>query len=319
MKKIVSLFLALLLTLAVLPVSALASFDDACACIDTAEILSDATELDIYGYNNRLKDFCGAEIAVAVVNTTGNVPIDDYSYFLFNAMGIGDGRKNNGILITVAVMDYTYYVTLGSGAEKIIDEVTLRALLDKYMEPAFSTGKFESAVKKLYNALWDVVYDYYSYNNAGTGKTLKTAIPKANDDFVWFDSVGVLNERTCAEIYFNNAQLYTACGSQIVVAVVDNVRGYDIQDYACAMFTSWKLGNDDTLVLLSVEDDNYNVVCGANTEKIFTAKKINNLLATYLEPYFAAGAYSDGAESIFYAMFDAVSTYYRQNLEFLVF
>jgi len=317
MKKVISVLLVLVLLLGALPLAG-AEFSNTAMVIDTADVINESTERDIWAYNSLLKKYCGSEIAVAVVNTTGNQYIDTYAYNLYCTMEVGSAKTDNGVLILLAIDNDDYYVYMGTGAEAIIGADNLSVLLNKYLEPDFAKQKYQNGVWKLYKALFDIIYDYYEAAAWQKSAASSNGIPKRTNDFYYFDGCGVLTNKTRAEIYFNNLNLYAACGCQIVVAVVDNTRGYTTQEYATKIFNSWKISENGMLVLLSIEDADYYVTLGTGASAVSTTK-LSKLLNQYLEPYFAQGYYDQGAEYIFYALFDAANSYYRTKLNYIEF
>ena len=59
----------------------------------------------------------GPQIAVAVVDTTGNASLENYSIDLARSWGIGDKEKDNGVLILIALEDRSLRIEVGSGVE----------------------------------------------------------------------------------------------------------------------------------------------------------------------------------------------------------
>ena len=81
------------------------------------------------------------EIAVAVVPTTGDASIEQWSTGLFNTWGVGKKDKNNGVLLVVAIDDHEVRLEAGRGtqdrlddsdAATIVDDVTSRFAEDEY-------------------------------------------------------------------------------------------------------------------------------------------------------------------------------------------
>ncbi len=85
---------------------------------DYAGVIDDATEA---GLNKRLIDFqrsSGVELAVAVIRTTGDRSIFDYSLAVYRGWGIGAKQGDNpGALLLVAVDDRKYFTHVSADLE----------------------------------------------------------------------------------------------------------------------------------------------------------------------------------------------------------
>ena len=66
-------------------------------------------------------------------------------------------------------------------------------------------------------------------------------IPRLSLIHILYDGANVLSLETEAQIYYNNVNLYNACGAEIVFVVVDDTNGYDLGAYSEAIFDAWEL------------------------------------------------------------------------------
>jgi len=166
MKRISALLIALVLMLSAFAMATTAQSGSDFYYLDTANVLSTETEAEIYYNNVNLADATGAQIVVAAISTTGSLTTEQYAYRMFNDWGIGDEKKDNGILVLLVINDDDYYVTLGTGAERIIDSGTLGEMLDAYLEPDFAAKNYSDGAQKLFKILFEVVRDHYGVNLA---------------------------------------------------------------------------------------------------------------------------------------------------------
>lgn len=72
---------------------------------DYANVLSKETESRINRLSTELQSRTGAQIAVVTIPSLEGEAIEEYSLALFRKWGIGDRKKNNGVLILVAVAE----------------------------------------------------------------------------------------------------------------------------------------------------------------------------------------------------------------------
>jgi len=131
--------------------------------LDEADVLSDATEGEIFFANQRLYDACGAEIVVVAINSTGNMAIDDYAYTLFNEWEIG-GNSYRGLLLLMAIEDDNYYAMPGTNMGQYFDSATLRDMLNTYLEPDFAEKNYDQGARLFFEAAYEKTVDDLNLN-----------------------------------------------------------------------------------------------------------------------------------------------------------
>lgn len=166
MKRLTALFTVLVVLLSCFALADASQTGEDFYYLDTANVLSYEAEAEIYYNNVNLCKATGAQIVVAAIDTTGAKTTEDYAYQMFNQWGIGDKKKDNGILVLMTIRDDDYYVTLGTGAERIIDAGTLKLLLNDVLEPDFAAKRYSEGAVKLFRELFEIVRDFYGVNLA---------------------------------------------------------------------------------------------------------------------------------------------------------
>ena len=133
---------------------------------DYAGVLTDATMKHIDAMNESLFAQTGAQIMVTTVDSTGGTHIVDYAANLGNQYGVGSAERDNGIVIVLALEDYTpsglkgdYGVAGGDGLYAYGDELT--DLLYYYMEADFAAGDYDAGVERTFDAYIDWFEDFY--------------------------------------------------------------------------------------------------------------------------------------------------------------
>ena len=180
---------AVLLTVLVLVLTAVPAFavtlPDAPTgyAYDGANVLSPSTESYIEHTGSALAEACGAEVVVATVDFTDGEDIADYAYDLFNKWGIGDKKKNNGLLILLSIGDENYYAEPGSGLTDVFTGGVLDAMLYDYLEDDFAAKDYDSGVKKVYARAVEILENYYHVSySAGTTNNANTNYNYANNN-----------------------------------------------------------------------------------------------------------------------------------------
>ena len=130
--------------------------------LDQANVLSEATEGEIYFANQLLAEACGAQIVIAAMNDIGSANIVDYATDMGDAWGVGDAEKQNGFLLLMTISDENYYAVTGRGLYGIFPASTLNDLFDRYLEPDFAVGNYDAGAKKFFEAVFTRIADYYN-------------------------------------------------------------------------------------------------------------------------------------------------------------
>jgi len=133
---------------------------------DHAGVLTDDTMEHIDAVNESLFAQTGAQIMVVTVDSTDGVDIVDYATKLGNQYGVGSAERDNGLVIVLALEDYTpsgllgdYGVSGGDGLYAYGEELT--DLLYNTMEAQFAAGDYDGGVRSTFDAYIDWFSDFY--------------------------------------------------------------------------------------------------------------------------------------------------------------
>lgn len=151
--------------------------------MDDANILSAQTEQYVNERTKVLSDACGAQIGVATVEYTGSLSVEDYAYQLANEWGLGDSKKNNGVLLLLVPGEDDYRCIQGSGLERTLPTSTLSTILRSDMEPNWVKGDYDTGVQETVQALYEELASIYNVNtSAGTADgSQQQSRPASND------------------------------------------------------------------------------------------------------------------------------------------
>jgi uncharacterized protein len=117
---------------------------------DFADILPAAEEERIDALIRQTRAETGVHIVVVTMDRIGNyggsfTRIEDYAKKLFNQWGIGDAKRNDGILILVATEDRAARIALGSAFDAVYDGRAQR-VLDTAMLPEFRADRMANGI-----------------------------------------------------------------------------------------------------------------------------------------------------------------------------
>ena len=115
--------------------------------VDSIGRVSAEVETQINSELTSFQQSGGPQIAVAVVDTTGNATLENYSIDLARSWGIGDKEKDNGVLVLIALTDRTLRIEVGSGVEGELTDVTAGRIVDSVMLPRLRANDIDGAVR----------------------------------------------------------------------------------------------------------------------------------------------------------------------------
>ena len=91
---------------------------------------------------NRLHQSHDVEILVVAVKRLENGDCYETGMALARKHGIGDKKKNNGLIILLSTEDRSYYILTGHGLEGVLPDIICNRIETHYMVPLFKEGKW---------------------------------------------------------------------------------------------------------------------------------------------------------------------------------
>ena len=150
------------------PVSAaVVSPNDTFYVYDGAQVLSQDTEQYILNTNRELENKTGAQIVVVTIPSLEGRSLEEYATQLFRQWGIGDGEKNNGVLLLCAVDDRQFRVEVGYGLEGDLPDGKTGRMQDTYIIPLLRENRFDEGIKNGYSAFLQAVAEVYGVSITG--------------------------------------------------------------------------------------------------------------------------------------------------------
>lgn len=100
-----------------------------------------------------LQDSTGVQgIVVAITNVEGD-DMWQFTYDVYNRLGIGNSKKNTGFLLTLATDDRSYFLMPGTGLEGTLPDAICRRIEDSYFVPLLKEGKWNEAMLQTVEAI----------------------------------------------------------------------------------------------------------------------------------------------------------------------
>ncbi len=117
---------------------------------DFAEVLPSEEETRLAADLTRIRAETGVHMVVVTMDRIDSYGgagqrVEDFAKVLFNAWGVGDATRDDGILLLVAVDDRAIRIALGSGYDAVYDGRAAR-VIDTAILPAFREGRIPEGI-----------------------------------------------------------------------------------------------------------------------------------------------------------------------------
>ncbi len=109
-------------------------------------IISAEAEQKINDMLVEAESYATAEVAVVLLESVGNIDIDDFANQLFNHWGLGKDQKDNGLLFLLVLDQRDMVFRTGSGMEGIFPDVILSRIIRNDIAPRLKESDFDSGI-----------------------------------------------------------------------------------------------------------------------------------------------------------------------------
>ncbi len=137
---------------------------------------------ELNSLGDEVKAKTGAEMAVVVVGSTDGVSSKEFATRLFNAWGIGQRGKNNGLLVFAALADRRAEIVLGRGLDGERNRGESAVVMRDDILPRFRAGDPAGAVVQGALGCARRIFDVSPLSPEATG-TETTAVPQPEQAF----------------------------------------------------------------------------------------------------------------------------------------
>jgi len=142
----------------VLPAAAGPSFPPPTGYVnDFAHLLDPAAQSALNARLAAYDQATGNQIAVAIFQDLGGVPIDDFTVRLEEAWKVGRQSKDNGVLLVVALREREIRIEVGYGLEGKITDAEAGAIIRDDIAPAFRAGRYADGIGAAVGALQQLI------------------------------------------------------------------------------------------------------------------------------------------------------------------
>ncbi|MDO5725620.1 MAG: TPM domain-containing protein [Tissierellia bacterium] len=144
-------------------------------------------------------------------------------------------------------------------------------------------------------------------------------LPEQSREFYIYDEIGILSQDAKDYIFKMSRELDENTNAQVVVAIVEDLDGLDIDSYATRLFEKWKIGSkekDEGILLVvkpkfSSSDKGYTrIEVGYGLEHVIIASYTKDIINNYMIPEFVNENYEDGILNGYNRILMYLSDYY---------
>jgi uncharacterized protein len=100
-----------------------------------------------------LDDSTSNQIAVVLIRSLEDYPIEEYANKLFREWGIGNKKTNNGVLLIAAIDDRKVRIEVGYGLEGAIPDIVANNIIRYELGPSFKEGNYYRGIDRATDAL----------------------------------------------------------------------------------------------------------------------------------------------------------------------
>jgi uncharacterized protein len=149
--------------------------------VDAAGVLDETTEAELDTELNDYQARTTNQIAVAIVDTTGEDSIEDYTIDLARSWGVGIKGKDNGVVLLLAIDDRKMRIEVGRGLEGDLTDLESGRIIRDVLRPRLQDGDYTGAVRDGVQAI--------RYTLGDTGVAPPSTVPDEDSPsrgFPWF-------------------------------------------------------------------------------------------------------------------------------------
>lgn len=143
---------------------------------DDANILSDEQEQSLNTKLRSFEDSSTNQIFIYVASSLNGKDLSNYSQDIFHAWKIGQGDKNNGVLISIFIDDHKFRIHTGYGLEGVLPDIVTKHIQDNDMRPLFKQNLYYEGIDKGIDQLIYYSKHEYKVDNTSTKEESSTGL-----------------------------------------------------------------------------------------------------------------------------------------------
>ncbi len=114
--------------------------------VDDAHILAPEQVAALDAKLTTIQKTTGHQLVVATIGDLGGYPIEDYSYQLGRAWGVGTKKQNDGLLLVIAPKDRKIRVEVGPGLQGTVTDAVSSVVINTQIAPKFKASDYAGGI-----------------------------------------------------------------------------------------------------------------------------------------------------------------------------
>jgi uncharacterized protein len=107
------------------------------------------------------EDSTSNQIAILIISTLQDVPIEDYTFRVAKEWKLGQAEKDNGVLLFIARDDRKVRIEVGEGLEGVLPDAISNQIIRNELAPHFRKDNYEQGVQAAVNAIIQAIGGEY--------------------------------------------------------------------------------------------------------------------------------------------------------------
>lgn len=136
---------------------------------DEAHILSQQTVDNLERQLRAYEDSTSNQVAILIISSLSGEVLEDYSLRVAEKWKIGNKKKDNGILLLIAVDDHKMRIEAGEGLEGVLPDVICNRIIRNEIAPNFRKDDYDAGVQTGINAILKAVGGEYKSTDFSDG------------------------------------------------------------------------------------------------------------------------------------------------------
>lgn len=120
---------------------------------DSQGALSSATHARLEQRLRRYEEKTGNQIIVYIGDTTGGVPLEEWTAQAADAWKIGHAKHDNGAVLFLFMRDHRVRIEVGYGLESVLTDAVTKRIIDTRIVPQMKAGNVDGAVENGISAM----------------------------------------------------------------------------------------------------------------------------------------------------------------------
>lgn len=133
---------------------------------DEAKILSPGFTSELERILKVYEDSTSNQIAVLIIPTLNDVPVEDYTFQVAEKWKLGQADKDNGALLFIAVEDRKVRIEVGEGLEGVLPDAVCNQIIRNEIAPNFRERNYDAGVRAAVVAMIQAIGGEYKADTA---------------------------------------------------------------------------------------------------------------------------------------------------------